>query len=82
MIKIELMEFCISEKEQRLLTKDQLAEKMCVKPRTIDNWMKVGWLPYLKIGKTVRFEFSSVMGKNSKAMNWVRKDELCYVQTK
>jgi hypothetical protein len=25
--------------------------------------MKVGWLPYLKIGKTVRFEFSSVMEK-------------------
>ena len=63
MIKIELMEFCISDKDQRLLTKDQLAEKMCVKPRTIDNWMKVGWLPYLKIGKTVRFEFSSVMDK-------------------
>ena len=81
MIKIELMEFCISDKEQRLLKKGQLAEKMCVKPRTIDNWMKVGWLPYLKIGKTVRFEFSSVM-ENSKAMNWVGKDELCYVQTK
>tara|TARA_B000000609_G_C24110384_1_gene313597 strand:+ start:93 stop:296 length:204 start_codon:yes stop_codon:yes gene_type:complete len=57
------MEFCISDKEQRLLTKAQLAEKMCVKPRTIDNWMKVGWLPYLKIGKAVRFEFSSVMEK-------------------
>jgi excisionase family DNA binding protein len=53
----------MNTKEDKLLTKDQLAEKMCVKRRTIDNWMKVGWLPYLKIGKTVRFEFSSVMEK-------------------
>jgi excisionase family DNA binding protein len=64
MRKIKHMDFCrMNTKEDKLLTKDQLAEKMCVKRRTIDNWMKVGWLPYLKIGKTVRFEFSSVMEK-------------------
>ncbi|MGY8714782.1 MAG: hypothetical protein ACKVJ1_12915 [Verrucomicrobiia bacterium] len=53
----------LDAKIQKLLTKTQLAEQMCVKPRTIDNWMKVGLVPYLKIGKTVRFEFSSVMEK-------------------
>ena len=45
----------------KLLTKNELAMKMCMKLRTIDNWMKDGRLPYLKIGKTVRFEYSSVM---------------------
>ena len=47
----------------KLLTKNELAMKMCVKLRTIDNWMKDGRLPYLKIGKTVRFEYTSVMEK-------------------
>ena len=53
----------LDAKIQKLLTKTQLAEQMCVQPRTIDNWMKVGLVPHLKIGKTVRFEFSSVMEK-------------------
>ena len=47
----------------KLLTKNELAMKMCVKLRTIDNWMKDGRLPYLKIGKTVRFEYTPVMEK-------------------
>jgi len=53
----------INTNHSKLLTKDQLAEIMHVRSRTIDNWMKGGVLPYLKIGKTVRFEITSVMEK-------------------
>jgi predicted site-specific integrase-resolvase len=48
-----------------LLNKDQLAQKLGVSARSIDAWMKLGRLPYLKIGGgqrgTVRFEYSAVM---------------------
>ena len=51
--------------EDYLLTKTDLAERLRVKPRTVDNWMKLGRLPYIKIGGgqrgTVRFEYSAVM---------------------
>ena len=48
-----------------LLNKHQLAQKLGVSARSIDAWMKLGRLPYIKIGGgkrgTVRFEFSVVM---------------------
>ena len=48
-----------------LLNKHQLAQKLGVSARSIDAWMKLGRLPYLKIGGgqrgTVRFEYSAVM---------------------
>ena len=45
----------------RLLTKRQVAELLNVTPRSIDNWMKRGLLPYLKIGRSVRFNASNVI---------------------
>ena len=48
-----------------LLNKRQLAQKLGVSARSIDAWMKLGRLPYIKIGGgkrgTERFEFSVVM---------------------
>ena len=32
--------------------------QMC--PRTIDDWMKRGLLPYYKLGRSVRFKWSEV----------------------
>ena len=46
---------------KQMMTKTQMATFAGVKPRTIDNWMKVGLVPYLKIGKTVRFDPTTVM---------------------
>ena len=45
---------------QNLLTKRDLASMAKVYPRTIDNWMARGWLPFLKLGKSVRFLPSDV----------------------
>jgi excisionase family DNA binding protein len=44
----------------RLLNKKQMAELLNVTPRSVDNWMKRGLLPYLKIGRSVRFDGGNV----------------------
>jgi excisionase family DNA binding protein len=46
-----------------LLTKRELAQKLKLSRRTIDYWMRDGRLPYLKIGKTVRFQWRQVLEK-------------------
>ena len=46
--------------EDYLLTKIDLVERLRVKPRTVDNWMAEGRLPFLKVGKTVRFSWPAV----------------------
>ena len=42
--------------ERKLLTKPEIARRYGVVSRTIDNWMSLGRVPYLAIGKKcVRF---------------------------
>ena len=43
-----------------VLTVDQAAEHLQVTRRTVDSWMKRGFIPYLKIGRTVRIRASAV----------------------
>jgi excisionase family DNA binding protein len=42
------------------ITKKEMAVRMKVTPRTIDAWMAKGLVPYRKIGRTVRFDWSEV----------------------
>lgn len=44
-----------------MLTKDELAAKCKVAPRTIENWMRDGYLPHLKIAKVVLFHWPTVL---------------------
>jgi excisionase family DNA binding protein len=44
----------------RYLTKDQVAKLLGVSRRTVDNFMRRGWLVYHKIGRTVRFRMDDV----------------------
>jgi len=44
-----------------LLTKKAVAEKLQVTPRTIDNWMALGLIPYIKAGRMVRFRWQNVV---------------------
>jgi len=46
-----------------LLTKRQLAPKLQIAPRTLDLWMRKGRIPFLKVGKTVRFRLADVLEK-------------------
>jgi len=53
---------------ERLLTVDQLADWLQVKPRTIYQWVHEGYIPVLKLGSLVRFSQPSVV-------DWLRKRE-------
>ena len=48
-----------------LLNKRSLAVKLGISKRTVDSWMKNRRLPFIKIGKTVRFRWSDVLEKLS-----------------
>jgi excisionase family DNA binding protein len=46
-----------------LLNKRRLAVKLGISKRTVDAWMKEKRLPFIKIGKTVRFRWGDVLEK-------------------
>ena len=43
-----------------ILTKAQLAEHFGITERTLENWMKQGYVSYLKIGGGVRYSLRDV----------------------
>jgi len=45
---------------EKLLTPDQIAEYLGVKKSTIYQWTHEGYIPYVKLGKFVRFKVSNV----------------------
>lgn len=45
---------------ERILTKLQVAELFQVAPRTVEVWMSRGYLPYWRLGRTVRFRLRDV----------------------
>jgi excisionase family DNA binding protein len=47
----------------RLLTKHEVAQLLRLSVRTVDVYMRAKRLPFLKIGKTVRFRWTDVMEK-------------------
>jgi excisionase family DNA binding protein len=46
-----------------LLNKRELAPKLRIGQRTLDLWMHQGRIPFLKIGRSVRFRLSDVLEK-------------------
>jgi len=46
-----------------LLNKRQVAVKLGVSKRTVDMWMRAKRLPYVKLGKSVRFYWPDVLEK-------------------
>ena len=44
-----------------LINKKQMAERLSVTPRTLENWMKRGLVPYIRIGRVVRYDLEEVM---------------------
>lgn len=57
------MRIMTEEKSQTLLTKRDIAHELQLGHRTIDVWMRQGRIPFLKIGKTVRFRLTDVLEK-------------------
>ena len=46
-----------------LLRKPELAKKLSISERTLCVWMKKGRIPFLKLGKSVRFRLPDVLEK-------------------
>ena len=44
-----------------MLTKEELAAKLKVSVRSIENWKHDGYLPFLKIANVVRFHWPTVL---------------------
>jgi len=53
----------IDRASDSLDTKRELAARLRRSTRTVDDWMRKGKLPYLKIGKTVLFRWQDVLEK-------------------
>jgi excisionase family DNA binding protein len=47
----------------RLLGKREMAPQLRISRRTLDLWMAKGWVPYFKIGRSVRFKLDDVLEK-------------------
>jgi excisionase family DNA binding protein len=48
-----------------LLRKKELAQQLAISKRTLDVWMQKGRIPFLKVGRSVRFRLSDVLEKLS-----------------
>jgi excisionase family DNA binding protein len=48
---------------ERLLKKTELAERLGVSTRTIDDWQRRGRIVYLKIGRSARYRWADVLSK-------------------
>jgi excisionase family DNA binding protein len=46
-----------------LLRKRELAERLAISKRTLDVWMHMGRIPFLKVGRSVRFRLPDVLEK-------------------
>jgi excisionase family DNA binding protein len=44
-----------------ILDKRETAQRLKISTRTLDQWMREGKVPFLKIGKTVRFRWPDVL---------------------
>lgn len=53
----------IDRASDSLDTKRELAARLRRSTRTVDDWMRKGKLPYIKIGKTVLFRWPDVLEK-------------------
>ncbi len=51
---------------EKLLTVQQLSELIQASPRTIYNWVHIGYIPYYKVSGFVRFRAEQIEG-------WLRK---------
>jgi excisionase family DNA binding protein len=55
----------VDRADDDLLTKRILAPKLQISTRTLDEWMRKGRIPFLKVGKSVRFRWEDVLKKLS-----------------
>ena len=45
---------------EEYISKAEVARRLRKRVRTVDNWMRLGILPYYKIGRSVAFKWSEI----------------------
>jgi len=58
-----ITEQTIDGASDRLLKKRELAERLGVSTRTVDDWQRRGRIAYLKIGKSCRYVWRDVLAR-------------------
>jgi hypothetical protein len=57
-----------------LINKKQMPPKLSVTPRTLENWMSEGFIPFIKIGRCARYDLEDVMAalkrRYGRNMSW------------
>jgi hypothetical protein len=60
-VEAQAMSTVVAHTGDELLTKQELAARLKKTPRCIEQWMRRGYLPYIKIAHTVRFKWHDVL---------------------
>jgi excisionase family DNA binding protein len=58
---LETLGLVATASADEILQKSATAERLKISTRTLDQWMRAGRVPFLKIGKTVRFRWNDVV---------------------
>ena len=57
----ETLSLAVTTRTDEILNKPETAERLKISTRTLDQWMRSKRVPFLKIGKTVRFRWKDVL---------------------
>ena len=52
-----------------IMNTDQICQAFGISKSTLNNWRKEKGLPYIKVGRTVRYDFDAVV-------EWLKKHEV------
>jgi len=58
-----------------IMNTDQICQAFGISKSTLNNWRKEKGLPYIKVGRTVRYDFDAVVG-------WLKKHEVTSPKTR
>ena len=50
-----------SETQEEYITKEEVAARLKKTARTVENWQRRGYIPFVKIGKSVVYRWSDVL---------------------
>jgi excisionase family DNA binding protein len=53
----------MAAKPEGYITKEEVARRLAKTVRTVENWQRRGYLPFVKIGQSVLFRWSDVVAQ-------------------
>ena len=52
---------CADGGQEDFITKEEVARRLKKTTRTVENWQRRGYIPFVKVGQSVLFRWSSVV---------------------